>query len=153
MDPRTAKMLAEHEAGRRVGTSAAEWRRPPHQNRSTRGSERIECSPFAAAIATIVILFFVYYQLVALPAQQRERVEREVRAVARLKTMNAARQVSLDTCLSTVKTEADTRWNNQCRVRRRGATCSLPDRVADRLEREESQARNGCLTQFSVATQ
>jgi len=152
MDPRTARMLAEHE---QAAASA-----PPPPNGVVRLTKEIDAwvrghrlLAICAAIATLIILFFVYYQLVALPAQQRERVEREVRAVERYKTMNAARQVSLDTCLSTVKTEADTRWNNQCRVRRRGATCSLPDRVADRLGREESQARNACLTQFSIATQ
>ena len=152
MDPRTARMLAEHE---QAAASA-----PPPPNAVVRLTKQIDAwarahrlLAFGAAIVTLIILFFVYYQLVAVPAQQRERVEREVRAVERYKTMNAARQVSLDTCLATVKTEADGRWNNQCRVRRRGAACSLPDRIADRLEREESQARNACLTQFSIATQ
>jgi len=152
MDPRTVRMLAEHE-------QAAASAPPPPTGAARIGREIaawIRAHKRAAAGLAIVLsgaMFLAYYELVSVPAQAREKAEIETRAVAQLKVENAARQVSLDTCLSTAKAQADARWNNQCRVRRRSAGCALPPAVADRLELEEGRARNVCLIQHSVAAQ
>jgi hypothetical protein len=152
MDPRTARMLAEHEQ------AAATAPPPPKGVARVIGDVQTwvrahRLAAMAIFVALFVVFCVAYYKMVMVPAREREKAELEVRAVAQLKLDDAARQVALDGCLATTKRQTDTRWNEQCRVRRRSPGCALPPAVADRLEREEERVRNACLMQHSVATQ
>jgi hypothetical protein len=143
-------MLAEHEQ------AAASAPPPPkgfaRLNKDVRTWVRAhKVAAVVASVAAIVVWLAAYSMLVAAPAQRREREELEARAVERLKVETAARQASLDKCLSSTKAGADARWNRECKARGRRARCPLPEDLADRIEREESQSRNACLMQFSSA--
>jgi hypothetical protein len=145
-------MLAEHE---QAAASA-----PPPPKGFARLNKDIRtwvtAHKVAAVVATaaaILVCWIVYYKLVSVPARQRENAELEARAVAQLKVETAALQASLDTCLSSTKAGTDARWNRECKARGRRARCPLPEDLADRIEREESQSRNACLMQFSISGQ
>lgn len=152
MDPRTARMLAEH------AQAAASAPPPPkgfaRLNRDI--TTWVRAHKVAAVVATaaaILLCWIVYYKLVTVPARQRENAELEARAVAQLKVETAALQASLDACLSRTKTDTDARWNRECKSRGRRAGCALPDHLADQIERGEGQARTACLMQFSISGQ
>ena len=95
--------------------------------------------------ALVVVLVGVYYFVVALPAQRADRLQVEARAVESFKASVAAREVSVPECLSKAKSDADAEWAAACKARRQGATCPLPERQADTIERAERAARNACL--------
>ena len=152
MDPRTEKMLAEHQA------AAASAPPPPTgvalvlKNLRTWAGANPLPARIAAGVA-IVMFLGAYVVLIAVPMQQRESEEAQAAHLERLKVSVAARQAALDACLTNAKTDTDTRWNKQCKVRRMKDGCALPSRVADQLERGEKQARNTCLIQSAPVAQ
>lgn len=133
MDPRTEKMLAER------GT------RPEAASPSPRASSGAMKNAKLLATVGAVILFAVYYVLVALPAQQQDRQELKARDVENIKASVTARQDAMSDCLTKAQTEADARWTAACKAKREGPTCTLPENQTRDLERTERDARNACL--------
>jgi len=120
MDPRTAKMLADH--------AQADASVPP----PLRGIVRFKNKTRA-------------WVRIAWPAAERERLADQARAVERLTAEVVARQTALDACLSTAEAEAEARWASACKERRERPGCVLPARVVEEQQERESRARNACL--------
>ena len=152
MDPRTEKLLAERQAA--VASA------PPPPKGVARIQKGIRTwvskNPLPARMTAgvaIVMFLAAYVVLFAVPMQQREHEEAQAQNLERLKVATAARQTALDACLTKAKTDTDTQWNKQCKVRRMKDGCALPSQLADRLERGEKQARNACLLQTTPVGQ
>ena len=144
MDPRTAKMLADH--------AQADASVPPplrgivrFKNKARAWVEANRVRAIGVSIAATVALIVGYVTMIAGPAAERDRVADQARAVERLTAEVAARQTALDACLSNAQAESEERWASACKERRERAGCALPARVVEDQQQRESQARNACL--------
>lgn len=144
MDPRTAKMLADH--------AQADASVPPPlrgivrvRNRARAWVKASRVRAISVSIAAAVALIVGYVTLIAWPAAERARLADQARAVERLTAEVVARQTALDACLSKAQAESEERWANACQERRERAGCVLPARVVDEQQQRESQARTACL--------
>src|SRR5580765_7011391 len=110
MDPRTANMLAERA---RAGSSAR-----PNGGAATKWVKTHKWAAKVAVIAAIIGVFVVYDVMVTRPELRHEQAMLEARAADRVNADVSTRQVSLDQCLSTTKTESDARWAKACAASR-----------------------------------
>ena len=152
VDPRTAKLLAERE--QKAAAVPPSLRRPLGALNGAKAWAKThtrEAKVGAAALA--VVLLAAYYVFVTIPSQRLDRMEEAAHAAEKIKVDTTARQVAMTDCLSKAETEATARWTAACKARREGAGCTLSERQTDTLAREESEARNSCLTRFSLGAQ
>lgn len=152
MDPRTAKLLAEREqraaaAPPRVGRALGAL-----NGAGTWAKRHTLAAKVGAAVLAAVVLT-AYYVFVTMPSQRLDRMEEAAVTAEKVKSETTARQVAMTECLSKAETEATTRWTAACKARREGAGCTLSAQQTDALDREESVARNSCLTRFSLGEQ
>lgn len=144
MDPRTAKMLADHaQADASVPPPLRGIVRVKNQARAW-----VKASPARAigvSVAVTVALMVGYVTTIAWPAAERERLADQARAVERLTAEVVARQTAMDACLSNAEAESEARWASACKERRERPGCVLPARVVQAQQQRESQARNACL--------
>jgi hypothetical protein len=152
VDPRTAKLLAERE--QRAAAAPPRARGPVAGLNSARTWARthtVAAKVGAAALA--VVLLAAYYVLVTIPSQRLDRAEEAARTAEKVKSETTSRQTAVTECLSKAETEATARWTSACKARRERAGCTLSAQQTDALDREESLARNSCLTRFSLGEQ
>jgi hypothetical protein len=144
MDPRTARMLADHAQAEaavprpfrkllRFRTQALAWLK----------ASRVRA--IVVSVATAVMLIVGYVSLIAVPAAERDRLATQARSSERLTAQVAARQTAVDACLTKAKTEAEAQWARACKAKGERAGCALPRRVIEEQQRRESEARNSCL--------
>ena len=155
LDPRTAKLLAERE--QRAAAAPPPPRGPLNALNAlnaagTWAKTHTVAAKFGAA-ALAVVLLAAYYVLVTIPSQRLDRAEEAARAAEKIKVETTERQVAMTDCLSKAEAEATARWTAACKARREGAGCTLSSHQTDALDREESLARNSCLTRFSLGEQ
>jgi hypothetical protein len=144
MDPRTAKMLADHaQADAAVPPPLRGIARFKNKARAWVRASRARAN--GVLLAATVTLIVGYVTTIAWPAAERERIAEEARAVERLTAEVVARQTALDACLSTAEAEAEARWASACKERRERPGCVLPARVVEEQQERESRARNACL--------
>lgn len=144
MDPRTAKMLADHaQADASVPAPLRGIVRSKNKVRAWVQASRARA--IGVSLAVTVALMTGYVTTIAWPAAERERLADQARAVERLTAEVVARQTALDTCLSQADAESEARWASACKERRERPGCVLPARVVEEQQARESQARNACL--------
>jgi hypothetical protein len=144
MDPRTAKMLADHaQADASVPPPLRGIVRFKNKARAWVKASRVRA--IGVSIAATVALIVGYVTTIAWPAAERDRLANQARAVERLTAEVAARQTALDACLSKAQAESEERWASACTERRERAGCVLPARVVEEQQQRESQARTACL--------
>jgi hypothetical protein len=151
MDPRTANMLAERArtgASGRARRSAARF-----VAAATTWVKTHKVVAWAGLVAAIIAVFGAYDVAITQPELRREEEMLHARKVDRVKADVSTRQVSLEQCLSTIKTESDERWAKACKASRQRVGCSLSGPVMEALDRQESAARNVCLKEFSLTMQ
>jgi len=108
---------------------------------------------WAGLVVAIIAIFGAYDVAITQPELRREEEMLHARKVDRVKADVSTRQVSLEQCLSTTKTESEERWAQACKASRQRAGCSLTGPVTESLDRQESAARNACLKEFSLTMQ
>ena len=152
VDPRTAKLLAEREQRAAAAPPPARGPLVALNGAGTWAKKHTLAAKIGAAVLAAVVLV-AYYVFVTMPEQRLDRMELDSRAAEKIKTDTTARQVAMTDCLSKAEAEATARWTAACKARREGPSCTLSSQQTDALGRQESEARNSCLTRFSLGEQ
>lgn len=144
MDPRTARMLADHaQADAAVPRPLRKLVRVRRDVLAWVKTSRLRAIVLSiAATATLVI---GYVTLIAAPAAERDRLAIQARADERLASEVVARQTAVDACLAKAQTDAQAMWARACKAKGERPGCALSARVIEEQRRRESQARNSCL--------